>query len=80
VSGRRWRAVSALIVMWLLDFFAVLRGHMHIFPFHSPRRIPKAPAAPGGDRSLIAIMREGNLNSRTTPQGSPPDAVRFTYP
>jgi hypothetical protein len=29
---------------------------------------------------LIAIMREGNLNSRTTPQGSPPDAVRFTYP
>jgi len=22
-------------------------------------------------------MREGNLNSRTTPQGSPPEAVRF---
>jgi hypothetical protein len=24
---------------------------------------------------LEAIMREGNLNSRTTPQGSPPEAV-----
>ena len=57
----------------------VLRGHMHISPFHS-----LAPESEGARRArrrsvidcLEAIVREGNLNSRTTPQGSPPKAVR----
>lgn len=64
------------------EFALVLRGHMHISPFSL------APASEGARRArrrsvidcLEAIMREGNLNSRTTPQGSPPEAVRSAHP
>jgi hypothetical protein len=57
----------------------VTRGHMHIFSFSFAS--PESEGAPPRRRSHIdcleAIMRERNLNSRTTPQGSPPEAVRF---
>ena len=52
--------------------FGGFRGHMHIFPFSfaSPEaeRARRAPRRSVID-CLEAIMRKGNLNSRTTPKG-----------
>src|SRR5271166_2750622 len=54
---------------------ARLRGHIHISPFFARAGVRRRPLRPVID-CLEAIVREGNLNSRTTPQGSPPEAVR----
>ena len=52
--------------------FTAFYGGTCIFPLFARRRRPKALAGRGGDRSWMAwrrLLREGNLNSRTTPQG-----------
>jgi len=59
-----------------------LRGHMHNSTIFNP---PEAEGARRARRRSVidcleAIVREGNLNSRTTPQGSPPEAVRSPHP
>ena len=73
----------SVLPFYVLRRFTGFTGTHAYFPFFS-----LAPGSEGVRRArrrsvidrLEAIMREGNLNSRTTPQGSPPEAVRSAHP
>ncbi len=68
-------AVQCTVI--LIRNSSALPGHMHIFPFSSAS--PESERARRARRRSVidcleAILREGNLNSRTTPHRASLDA------
>src|SRR5271166_3357618 len=65
-QSRSGRVRALRGITWTHAYFPLVR--------HAKVEAPRGARRRSVIDCLEAIMREGNLNSRTTPQGSPPEA------